>query len=95
MSALGEALDGADVIEVFVPTAHLEKARHLMDRLLAEAEDPIPAWTCECGEEVDAGFFVCWSCQAEYGGDLSGSGDEPSETDAAIDGDDSPASQSE
>ena len=94
MSALGEALDGADVIEVFVPTAHLEKARHLMDRLLAEAEDPIPAWTCECGEEVDAGFFVCWSCEAEYTGDLGG-GDEPSEMEAPTDGDDSSASQPE
>lgn len=75
-SALGEALDGADLIEVYIPKAQVEEARHLIERLLAEAEDPIPAWTCECGEEVDAGFFVCWSCEAEYSGPIEGVSEE-------------------
>jgi hypothetical protein len=65
-SALGDAIDGADVVDVLVPAAHLEKARKILDEILAAGEDTIPAWSCECGEEVDEGFFVCWSCQAEY-----------------------------
>lgn len=65
-SALGDALDGADVVDVLVPAVHLEKAKKILDEILAANEEIIPAWTCECGEEVDEGFFVCWSCQAEY-----------------------------
>jgi len=26
----------------------------------------VEEWTCRCGETVDAGFEVCWSCQAGY-----------------------------
>ena len=44
----------------------VKHAKRMVDEILAEDEDPIPAWTCECGESVDEGFFVCWSCQAEY-----------------------------
>ena len=65
-SALGEAIDGADVIELFVPITDLTQAKRMVDEILAEDEEPIPAWTCECGENVDEGFFVCWSCQTEY-----------------------------
>ena len=65
-SALGEALDGADVVELFSPVTDVERAKRIVDEILAEDEAPIPAWTCECGENVDEGFFVCWSCQAEY-----------------------------
>ena len=65
-SALGDALDGADVITLFVPVVDAERAKRMVDEILADDGDPIPAWTCECGENVDEGFFVCWSCQAEY-----------------------------
>jgi hypothetical protein len=65
-SAFGDALDGADWIELFVPKQQLTDAKALVDDIQSEDEAPIPAWTCECGEDVDAGFFVCWSCQAEY-----------------------------
>lgn len=65
-SALGAALDGPDVIEVFVKSADLEKAQELVDALEEEENEAVPAWTCECGEEVDEGFYICWSCGAEY-----------------------------
>ena len=31
----------------------------------------ISEWTCECGETVDEGFAVCWSCGAEYNEEAS------------------------
>jgi hypothetical protein len=65
-SALGISLDGADAIELFVRKVDYETARELIDTLEEEEEEVIPAWTCECGEEVDEGFFVCWSCGKEY-----------------------------
>ena len=29
-------------------------------------ESDVPEWTCSCGETVDAGFEVCWSCEAAF-----------------------------
>ena len=64
-SALGASLDGMDVIEIFVPLADEDKAAEVLDAL-EEDEMEIPEWTCHCGVQVDAGFSICWSCQAEY-----------------------------
>jgi len=61
-SALGDALDGADVVELFVTVIDGDRAKQMIDEILAEDGEPIPAWACECGESVDEGFFVCWSC---------------------------------
>ena len=66
VSALGEALDGPDVIQVFVKAEQLDAARELMEQLDDADQDPIPAWTCKCGEDVDEGFYVCWACQATF-----------------------------
>ncbi len=65
-SALGADLDGPDPIELFVSPDDVETAKDLIEELLDDEEDEIPAWTCKCGEQVDEGFFVCWSCGAEY-----------------------------
>ena len=65
-SALGAALDGPDEIEVFVHEEDVEKAKGIVVKLLEEEGEPIPAWTCKCGEEVDEGFGVCWSCGSEH-----------------------------
>ena len=66
-SALGRGLGGDEVLEIFVPQGDLAKAQQLLGEIeAADEEEEIPAWTCPCGEEVDAGFFVCWSCGAEY-----------------------------
>ena len=47
-----------------------EAAKQLIDKMLEDVEEEeqeeVPAWVCDCGEEVDEGFFVCWACGAEY-----------------------------
>ena len=65
-SALGLDLDGPEAIEVIVKRKDYDAAKAILDELKSTEADPIPAWKCECGEEVDEGFAVCWSCQAEY-----------------------------
>lgn len=66
-SAFGVSLDGADDVELFVKAEDLEKGKALVEELLNdEDEELVPAWTCQCGEEVDEGFGICWSCGAEY-----------------------------
>lgn len=65
-SALGAALDGPDEIEMYVYAEDFEKAKEVIVGILDEEGDPIPAWTCKCGEDVDEGFGVCWSCGVEY-----------------------------
>ncbi len=68
-SALGLSLDGEDSIEVYVQQSNLEKAKKLLAELEEVEEETTPAWKCSCGEEVDEGFFVCWSCGEEYQAD--------------------------
>jgi hypothetical protein len=65
-SAFGMSLDGADEVEIFVKADDLAKAKVLVEELMSETGEPIPAWTCKCGEDVDEGFGICWSCGAEY-----------------------------
>lgn len=65
-SALGASLEGMDVIEIFVKPSQIDLASDVLDQLEAESEDEIPEWTCVCGEQVDAGFAICWSCGADY-----------------------------
>ena len=65
-SALGEAIDGPDAIRIFVQAKQLDAAQALLAELNADDPEPVPAWTCQCGEEVDEGFYVCWSCQASF-----------------------------
>ena len=65
-SALGFALDGPDAIEIIVKASDFDKAKSIIEELDASEPEDIPAWTCVCGEEVDAGFGICWSCGAEY-----------------------------
>ncbi len=45
----------------------LPRARTLLAEFLArrrEAPDG-PAWTCDCGTRVEAGFDLCWRCGRE------------------------------
>ena len=66
-SALGLSLDGDDLIEIYVASSDVSQAKTLLENLAGlDQEHVVPAWTCACGEEVDEGFFVCWSCGAEY-----------------------------
>ena len=65
-SALGFALDGPDAIELYVQRNDLDSANELLDQIEETEQEPVPAWTCKCGEDVDEGFYVCWSCGEEY-----------------------------
>lgn len=53
-------------IEVIVVQSNFERAKSLLDQLELTQSETCPAWTCMCGEEVDEGFFACWSCGQEY-----------------------------
>jgi hypothetical protein len=53
-------------IRLVVTHSNLEKAKALLADLHVAQEETCPAWTCGCGEEVDEGFFACWSCGNEY-----------------------------
>ena len=52
--------------EVIVRRGDLERATELVEQLEIPEDEVCPEWTCKCGEEVDEGFFACWSCGAEY-----------------------------
>jgi len=52
------------ILETDVEAAMAIKQKFLAgDYIQATA---IPEWTCGCGETVDAGFEVCWNCEALY-----------------------------
>jgi hypothetical protein len=39
------------------------RARLLLDKWLAEAEEELPEWSCPgCGESIEGQFEVCWKC---------------------------------
>lgn len=69
-NVIGASLFGkiaAISVEVLVLDADLERAVEIKNNYLNDRkETPIPEWTCECGETVDAGFSTCWACGAEY-----------------------------
>lgn len=65
-SAFGMNIDGPEGVELIVRRGDHDRAKELLDNLEAEEFDEIPAWTCGCGESVDEGFGMCWSCGAEY-----------------------------
>jgi len=48
--------------ELFVLRSDHAEAKLIMEQVPAAAEVLIPEWVCDCGETVDAGFSVCWSC---------------------------------
>ena len=64
-SVFGGAVEDA-AIEIFVSAEDLENAKQLMESFANEEGEPVPEWTCKCGEVVDEGFGICWSCGAEY-----------------------------
>ncbi len=53
-------------IRLIVVRSNLERAKALLADLQVAQAETCPAWTCRCGEEVDEGFFACWSCGDEY-----------------------------
>ncbi|MBO8085069.1 MAG: DUF2007 domain-containing protein [Marichromatium sp.] len=74
---LGDALAGAagELPLDIHPTLWLideddrEPAEAVLARFLREGlgGHPTPAWTCpHCGEQVEAGFALCWNCATPY-----------------------------
>jgi len=69
-NAIGASLFGriaAISIDVSVLDADFPRAVEIKNNYLNNRkETPIPEWTCQCGETVDAGFSTCWACGSEY-----------------------------
>ena len=57
-------------IEVLVMEDDAERGLEIKKEWNLKSDDSvtieIAEWTCTCGETVDAGFAVCWSCGAEH-----------------------------
>ena len=61
---LGDTINetGLEPVLVYVHQENLELAQTVILEVPAAAEVLIPEWQCDCGETVDAGFNVRWSC---------------------------------
>ena len=68
---VGDAIQeiGFEPIQVMVSKKNLQLARQVIEEVPAASEILIPGWICVCGEEVDSGFNLCWSCGYEYHAD--------------------------
>ena len=57
-------------IEVMIMESDADRGLEIKSNWSSASEDSVTGeiseWTCQCGETVDAGFAVCWSCGAEY-----------------------------
>ena len=57
--------------QVWVEDSDAERAASIVTAALAAAPHPsaesAAAWTCACGESLDATFDACWSCGASRG----------------------------
>jgi hypothetical protein len=53
-------------VQVLVKRADYSEAKLIKEEVPAAAEVLIPQWICGCGEEVDCGFSLCWSCGNPY-----------------------------
>lgn len=70
-SVFGGAVDDPE-IEIFIKASEFEEAKSLIESMSGDQGDPVPAWVCKCGEDVDEGFEICWSCGAIYGDEGDG-----------------------
>lgn len=72
-TAFGGVLPGASGDEeyrVLVKAGDFDAARKALPDVSSGTEEAIPAWICACGETVDEGFAVCWSCGADWPGQV-------------------------
>lgn len=70
VNTFGAGLTAAGLVGVDVNVRQIdyETAKAVLDKLETDADVvSVPAWICKCGEEVDEGFAVCWSCGSDYG----------------------------
>lgn len=67
VTGVGSAWFGKPRVDVLVFVADVERALEVKDQLLSsDTEETIPEWICSCGETVDAGFEICWSCASPH-----------------------------
>ena len=68
VNTFGAGLTAAGLVgvDVNIRQIDLEAAKVIMQELEALEDEDIPAWTCQCGEQVDEGFAICWSCGNEH-----------------------------
>ena len=55
-------IGGTDSVSVVVRETDLAIAKRVVVEVPAASEVLVPEWICDCGETVDQGFQVCWSC---------------------------------
>lgn len=60
---------GLVAVQVHVRRQDFDEAKLIMEEVPAASETLIPEWICQCGEQVDRGFSVCWSCGNQYDDD--------------------------
>jgi hypothetical protein len=58
-------IEGFELTRLYVHRKNKELAIRVVKEVPAASEVMIPAWICSCGEEVDEGFAICWSCGNE------------------------------
>ena len=67
MFGAGLTTSGLVGVDVRIRKKDLEAARALKVKIEKELYAmPTPSWTCKCGETVDEGFALCWSCGADF-----------------------------
>lgn len=70
VNTFGAGLTAAGLVgvDVRIRQKDLASAQRLMIQIKKDLHAlPTPSWNCNCGEEVDEGFAICWSCGADFG----------------------------
>ena len=68
MFGAGLTAAGLVAVDVRIRKKDLAAAKTLMSQIEKDLHAlPTPSWKCKCGEEVDEGFAICWSCGADFG----------------------------
>lgn len=69
VNTFGAGLTAAGLVgvDIRIRQIDVENAQAIMQGLEDAADShTVPAWTCSCGEDVDEGFAVCWSCGSDF-----------------------------
>ncbi len=64
---VGLSSPGFQAIHLNVRQIDYQRAKELMEAFNnQEPRELVPSWKCNCGEQVDEGFYICWSCGKDY-----------------------------
>ena len=56
-------LDMTIGVRLLVPADAVDTAKQILQKNADQTDSP--AWTCTCGEHIEAGFDICWNCGRE------------------------------